>query len=54
VQAALAAARAAERAAKEAARAALFEWNSRVMTSADAAEGVTPQMQNRAPAFHGK
>ncbi len=54
VQAALASARAAERAAKEAARAALFEWNRRVTSSADAAEGVAAMLENRTPVFQGR
>jgi enoyl-CoA hydratase len=54
VQAALACARAADRAARDAASAMLFEWNSRVVASADAAEGIASIMQKRVPVFQGK
>jgi enoyl-CoA hydratase/carnithine racemase len=54
VQAALASARAAERAARDAAAAVLLERNQSVMTSADAAEGITAMIERRDPVFSGK
>jgi enoyl-CoA hydratase/carnithine racemase len=54
VQAAMASARAAERAARDAAREVIVEWNKRILTSADAMEGVQAMIQRRPPNFEGK
>jgi enoyl-CoA hydratase/carnithine racemase len=54
VQASLASARAAERASRDAASAALLARNAAVMSSADAAEGVTAMIEKRVPVFHGR
>jgi len=54
VQVALASARAAERAARDAARQVIVDNNARLLSSSDAAEGVSAFLERRAPAFQGK
>jgi len=54
VQVALASARAAERAARDAARQVIVDNNSRLLSSNDAAEGVSAFLERRAPAFQGR
>jgi len=52
--AALASARAAERAAREAAAAVLVEFNEKIVTSADAMEGMAAMLERRDPVFPGE
>lgn len=54
VQAALASARAAEKAAREATSVVLFESLERIVTSADAMEGMAAMMERRDPVFRGE